>query len=133
MFGLWYYSLLMEMKALAIYWSLSTVAETVKVARLVTYNQVHPAKGTMYPSSDWLLDNACMVRITISRYRSIGFVSDSFLLPSFQLGLLALFIIFEGAHCVLSYRSTYIPGGLQRVPKRLGAIGEPTLLYATAV
>lgn len=50
-------------KALLSYWALSTVLEVIKVVRLATYNQLHPAKGTAYPSSDWLLDNAVMVNI----------------------------------------------------------------------
>ena len=37
------------------------IVEAIKVARLTTYNHLHPQKGTAYPSSDWLLDNACIV------------------------------------------------------------------------
>ncbi|KAL5499166.1 hypothetical protein ACEPAH_1684 [Sanghuangporus vaninii] len=71
--------------SLVIYWATSTVLESVKVARLASYNSVHPAKGTAYPSSDWLLDNGCM------------------------LGLLVIFIFIEGTYLVLRWRSSYLP------------------------
>ena len=31
------------------------------MARLIMYESAFSAKGTKYPSSDWVLDNACMV------------------------------------------------------------------------
>ncbi|KAL5522569.1 hypothetical protein ACEPAG_8586 [Sanghuangporus baumii] len=71
--------------SLVVYWAVSTILESVKVARLASYNSVHPAKGTAYPSSDWLLDNGCM------------------------LGLLVIFIFIEGTYLVLRWRSSYLP------------------------
>ncbi|KAI5122237.1 hypothetical protein M0805_007103 [Coniferiporia weirii] len=71
--------------SLVLYWAFSTVLEAAKVARLSSYNELHPAKGTAYPSSDWLLDNGCM------------------------LGLLVIFLFVEGAHCVLLWRVTVLP------------------------
>jgi len=61
---------------LMVYWLLMTIFETVKVVRLVQLNNVHPVKG-LYPTSDWLLDNAVM------------------------LGLYAVFTVYESAHLVL--------------------------------
>jgi len=68
--------------ALLSYWALSTVLEAIKVVRLATYNQLHPAKGTAYPSSDWLLDNAVM------------------------LALLAIFLVLESIYVIISWRSS---------------------------
>ena len=50
---------------LVFYWFISTILGGIKVARLTTLNNLHPAKGTPYPSSDYLLDNAVMVRILV--------------------------------------------------------------------
>ena len=35
------------------------------MARLIMYESAFSAKGTKYPSSDWVLDNACMVSFYI--------------------------------------------------------------------
>lgn len=61
-----------DTKTLLAYWSLSVILESVKVGRLTTYNEVHPAKGTKYPSSDWLLDNGVMVRRFIALSSLMG-------------------------------------------------------------
>ncbi|EJC97765.1 uncharacterized protein FOMMEDRAFT_24218 [Fomitiporia mediterranea MF3/22] len=70
--------------SLVLYWASSTVFESIKVTRLVSYNTAHPAKGTDYPSSDWLLDNGCM------------------------LGLMVIFFFIEGAYLVLRWRSSIL-------------------------
>jgi len=51
--------------ALLVYWVFISIFEAVKVARLDKYNDLHAAKGTDYPSSDWLLDNAVMLGLYI--------------------------------------------------------------------
>jgi len=69
---------------LLFYWFVDAIFEGIKVARLVTYNQLNPAKGTAYPSSDWLLDNAVI------------------------LGLYFVFVLAESAHLILIYRTTFL-------------------------
>jgi len=69
---------------LLFYWFVLAIFEGIKVARLVTYNQLNPAKGTAYPSSDWLLDNAVM------------------------LGLYVVFVLAESIHLILIYRLTFL-------------------------
>ena len=61
----------LDTKALLVYWALSVIMESVKVGRLITYNELHPAKGTDYPSSDWLLDNGFMVSL-FSHFRALA-------------------------------------------------------------
>lgn len=68
--------------SLVFYWALSLIFESIKVTRLVTYESVHAAKGTAYPSSDWVLDNACM------------------------LGLFVFSFFWEGAYLVLLWRAS---------------------------
>jgi len=54
--------------ALLAYWLTSTIFELIKVIRLGSLDSLHLpafAKGTMYPSSDWLLDNAVMLGLYI--------------------------------------------------------------------
>jgi len=45
------------------YWLLWTIFEALDVARLHKLDQLHPAKGSMYPSSDRLLDNIIMLAL----------------------------------------------------------------------
>jgi len=45
------------------YWLLWTIFEALDVARLHKLDQLHPAKGSMYPSSDRLLDNIVMLAL----------------------------------------------------------------------
>ena len=41
------------------------IVTIIKVARLTSLGHVHPAKGTLYPTSDWLLDNGTMLALYI--------------------------------------------------------------------
>jgi len=52
----------MTMMALP-YWILSTAFEALNVARLVKLNELHPAKDSLYPSSDKVVDNAVLLGI----------------------------------------------------------------------
>ncbi|TDL25174.1 hypothetical protein BD410DRAFT_837411 [Rickenella mellea] len=47
------------------YWFVSAVFGAVKVARLAKLDHEHPAKGTNYPSSDWVLDNAVILGLYV--------------------------------------------------------------------
>ncbi|KLO13317.1 hypothetical protein SCHPADRAFT_940449 [Schizopora paradoxa] len=69
---------------LLFYWFVLAILEGIKVARLITYNQLNPAKGTAYPSSDWLLDNTVI------------------------LGLYTVFVLAESVHLILIYRLTFL-------------------------
>jgi len=60
--------------ALGLYWLVDALIAALKVARLATLENIYPGKGTAYPTSDWLLDNATMS------------------------GLYIVFLIFESAH-----------------------------------
>ncbi|THG98982.1 hypothetical protein EW145_g7341 [Phellinidium pouzarii] len=99
--------------SLVMYWALSTVLESVKVARLSNYNEFYPAKGTAYPSSDWLLDNGCM------------------------LGLLVVFLFIEGIHSVTLWRSVVLSQNGESIQSgsALGIrdknISKPTLVFGT--
>jgi len=69
------------------YWVLLTIFEAVKVVRLQSLDSRHLpsfAKGTMYPSSDWLLDNAVM------------------------LGLYAVFSVYEGFNLLYAWKSSNV-------------------------
>ncbi|KAH8108747.1 hypothetical protein DFH11DRAFT_1631031 [Phellopilus nigrolimitatus] len=90
--------------SLTAYWALSTILEAVKVARLVIYEQLNPAKGTAYPSSDWLLDNGCM------------------------LGLLVVFLLVEGAYSALLWRSTVLAEAGRGGALREMQISKPKLV-----
>jgi hypothetical protein len=48
---------------LFVFWTLSVVAESVKVSRLRLLNVLHPSKTSKYPSSDKLLDNAVILAL----------------------------------------------------------------------
>jgi hypothetical protein len=51
-----------------IYWILNIVFQSIKVVRIQQLNQLYPGKQSLYPSSDQLLDNAVIVRISIQLY-----------------------------------------------------------------
>jgi len=44
-----------------LYWLLYSGVEALKVVRLRRLNELHPAKGSKYPSSDQFLDNLVML------------------------------------------------------------------------
>ncbi|KAJ6531786.1 hypothetical protein B0H19DRAFT_1325925, partial [Mycena capillaripes] len=62
----------MTLTILAIYWFFMTIFEAIKTARLHTLEELNPTttKTSQYPSSDWFLDNAVMVHISLVGYPS---------------------------------------------------------------
>ncbi|KAJ7707714.1 hypothetical protein B0H17DRAFT_1125438 [Mycena rosella] len=57
-----------------VYWFFLTIFLAVKTARLNTLVNLNPTttKTSQYPSSDWFLDNAVMVRISPAHHRVHG-------------------------------------------------------------
>jgi hypothetical protein len=51
----------MKSQVFAVYWLLLVIFEAIKVSRLHRLEDLHPAKGSKYPSSDQFLDNAVLV------------------------------------------------------------------------
>ena len=48
-------------KILLSYWTLSIVFTSLDLARLSKLDELNPAKGSQYPSSDKVVDNAVLV------------------------------------------------------------------------
>jgi len=56
---------LIALQLFFIYWILNIVFQLIKVVKMQQLNQLDPGKKSLYPSSDQLLDNAVIVRISI--------------------------------------------------------------------